>query len=268
MADTQTTIDGDTILMAVNEGDAPVTLMYDSRTYRLEPGRGIPMPFAAVALWFGDPRANESVQALRDQRGLVAFVPDRETEVRRLRAKYDNQLGDERKITNTPSVAIYSIPENERIYTVLDDPQGERVIEVSTTRQEQTDLLGMIARQQKQIELLMAAVTQNAGQNRGLTPTAPGSSGAEADRDIAPEETDESQQQPTTMTAPPIPGVPSQPAPPVPDELLSQMQTEFPQDGGPSADPSNPPEPATDLPEDTEGFETPPSDTPPAKPEG
>lgn len=255
------TLENDGIVMAVNDGEKEVTLMYDSRTYRLEPGKTVPMPFAAACLWFGDPRASESVQSLRDSRGLVAFIPDRDTEVRRLRAKYDNQMGDERVITGAPHVSLFSIPENERIYTVLDDPQGDRVIEASTTVQEQHDLMTIVQRQQKQIELLTQAFA-NTQQNQqtGFSPVAPGVDREEdADRPAPEPEPSPPASEPTTMQAPPVPGIPSSPTPPVPDELMAQATTDFPQDGDVQIDSSNL---DADLPQDGEGFETPSSEPP------
>lgn len=253
-------LDADGIVMAVNEGEGAVTLMYDSRTYRLEPSKAVPMPFAAACLWFGDPRASESVQSLRDARGLVAFIPDRDTEVRRLRAKYDNQMGDERVITGAPSVSLYSIPENERIYTVLDDPDGDRVIESSTTIQDQADLLAMVNRQQKQIELLTQAITSN--QQTGFSPVAPG---ATESTEQGTESQQAQQDETTTMAPPSIPGIPSSPAPPVPDDLMAQATTDFPQDGDVRIDESDVAS-ETDLPQDGDGFSTPSPDVPPTKP--
>jgi len=58
------------------------------------------MPAACAFSWFGDPRSTAQMGTVRDQKGIVGFIPDRDTERRRLRVKYDNQFGDENVIVN------------------------------------------------------------------------------------------------------------------------------------------------------------------------
>jgi|SRR5215471_2215684 len=158
------------ILRVVNKGEQTFRMMYDSRNYNLVPNEDQFVPFPAIALWFGDPRSAAAVGSLQDERGVRTWVPDRETEVRRLRAKYDNRMGDESLIENHPSVEIYTL-DNERVYTVLDDPTGDRVIAAVSTVADQRDLAALVAKQQLQIEALTQIVTASQSSGEAGIPT-------------------------------------------------------------------------------------------------
>lgn len=142
----------------VNVGEKPFTAQWDSRKYTAPVGGEVFMPFEAAKLWLGDPRAAESISSHRDITGMVSWIPDRATEVRRLRALYDNQFGDERTITGHPVVEVYT-QAGDRIYTVLDDPNGERVAPAVSSVMDHAALLDQVKRQQATIDLLL----QNAG---------------------------------------------------------------------------------------------------------
>src|SRR4051812_31898248 len=120
------TVDNGDIVRAVNTGGAVFTIGWDSKQYKLEPGKDTFIPFEAACLWFGDPRSTNSIQSIKNQHGMVSFVPDRDSEVRRLRVKYGNIGGDERYVDPGPSVDLFDL-EGNQITTVLDDPEGEDV---------------------------------------------------------------------------------------------------------------------------------------------
>lgn len=143
------------IVRVVNKGDAPFTIGWDSRQYKLEPGADSFVPFEAACLWFGDPRSTNSIQSATNQHGLVSFIPDRDSEVRRLRVKYGNIGGDERFIDPAPDVEVYDLS-GEVIVTVLNDPEGENVTLAAPTVVDQSNLMATIQRQQAQIDLLLA----------------------------------------------------------------------------------------------------------------
>lgn len=130
--------------------------MWNSRPYPLPAGGDVLMPFECAALWFGDPRSSTNVMSIRDEQGVVTWVGDRATEVRRLRTKYDNQFGDETQIVNAPKVEVYDLDDN-RIYTVLDDPQGDTTSLVTNTVADQATLLAQLQRQDRMIRALMEA---------------------------------------------------------------------------------------------------------------
>jgi hypothetical protein len=153
------------IVRVVNRGDAPYTIMYDSKPYKLMPGEDSFIPFSAACVWFGDPRSTGQIGAVQNERGIRSYIPDRDTEVRRLRAKYDNQFGDESTIIRHPVVEVYAVT-GERITTVLDDPSGESVNVATQTVTEQGNMVALIQAQQAQIDQLTRLVmaTQTSGE--------------------------------------------------------------------------------------------------------
>jgi hypothetical protein len=137
-----------------NVGDEPVKVQWDSRFYKIPVDGETFMPFEAAKLWFGDPRSSGNVASHRDVTGMVSWIPDRATEVRRLRALYDNQFGDERVIAKHPLVEVYT-QQGDRVYTVLDDPDGERTSPAVQSVMDHASLLEQVRRQQATIDLLV-----------------------------------------------------------------------------------------------------------------
>jgi hypothetical protein len=146
--------DGDTI--EVNRDENPFTIAWDSRAYVLEMGKETYVPFEAMMVAFGDPRSSGAMATVRDIAGNVMFILDRPTEVRRLRALYDNQFGDETEILYGPEATIEDVDGNE-ILSVLNDPTGESVTPVQQTVLDRDQLLNQLARQQRMIETLAQA---------------------------------------------------------------------------------------------------------------
>jgi len=168
---------------------------WNSRQYVLPPSASEFMPFDAVKVYTGDPRATNNVRTSRDSIGIVSFLPDRATEVRRLRLLYAAPFGEYMRagdvggiFVNTttanadslaskfawegvriPQVEVYNI-RNERIWTVLDDPEGAMTIPVALTRHDidsrHTDhLQALIQQQANVIEALSARL--------GIDPNSP-----------------------------------------------------------------------------------------------
>lgn len=137
--------------------DNSLSIMWDSKPYTLLPGHDSFIPFEAAACWFGDPRSGERVISNRDNRGLVGFIPDRATEVRRLRTKYDNQGGSDERLYFYPIVEVYDL-EGQRITTVLDDPKGDSVMAARPTVSDNAQLLDIVTKQQKTIDFLMQQI--------------------------------------------------------------------------------------------------------------
>src|SRR5271154_5737592 len=81
-------------MRVLNKGSQTLRLRWDSRTYDIAPGKDSYMPFDCVKLYFGDPRCTALMQSVTDTRGLVSFVGDRATEVRRLRLLYNAPFGE------------------------------------------------------------------------------------------------------------------------------------------------------------------------------
>lgn len=153
----------DDIVRVVNQEDYPVSVKWNSRSYRLMPGRDTFIPAACAFVWFGDPRASGVYQSIADPDGTRMFVSDRATEVRRLRIKWGAGMeGDESNFDGVaiPTVEVWTA-EGERILTVLDDPEGKNVISASPSVNDDEGLRALVASQQRQIELMKVHLGMN-----------------------------------------------------------------------------------------------------------
>jgi hypothetical protein len=165
-------------LKVVNVGAQTLRFAWNSRQYVIPPGGADFMPFDAVKVYVGDPRATNNVRTSRDSLGIVSFLPDRATEVRRLRLLYAAPFGEYMRASDVggifvsapvesapdpgqvyawdgvhvPQVEVYNI-RGERIYTVLDDPEGSLTIPVAVTQShvDRTDVLARLVEQQASI---------------------------------------------------------------------------------------------------------------------
>lgn len=157
------------IVKVINHGPRPLKLMWDSRKYVIAPDAEEFVPFECAKLYFGDPRALENVQSVRDDRGVVGFVSDRATEVRRLRLLWDHSFGeyipgevDAFDTARIPHVDVFTV-RGERVPMVLDDPEGNAIIPAQQTRTEQTDMRAQLAQQGSLINALMERLGMQPG---------------------------------------------------------------------------------------------------------
>ena len=164
MPDAETRLTVGAIVKVTNEHPSRLFRgMWDMAEYVIPPGGTDFMPFEAMKLFFGDPRATSQVRSMRDSRGLAAFLPDRAGEVRRLRLLYDHGFGDYTGREGPDIVWIRDkIPwmkvetlDGVRIYTVLDDPAGTHTLPAQTTEAEDTDLRETVIRQGRLIQSMM-----------------------------------------------------------------------------------------------------------------
>lgn len=135
----------------------PVVEMWDSKSYVIQPGDTEYWPAELCFKAFGDPRSSSAVRTTRTPKGTVGFIPDRPTEVRRLRLLYGNMAGGEEEVYAYPIVELYTL-QDERITTVLEDPKALTTTPASETLSERDQLLDMITRQQAQIDRLAKVV--------------------------------------------------------------------------------------------------------------
>lgn len=117
-----------------NVGEKDAVLYFNSVPYIVRAGDQTTMPFEAVCIWLGDPRAGERAQVVAT-RGEPAFVPSRDDEIVRLRLIYGmHGMGGSHEIlsgTDPETGAEVDYPRmevtsgnDERLYTVLEDPKG------------------------------------------------------------------------------------------------------------------------------------------------
>jgi len=151
------------ILKVENVGTRIFRGMWDMVDYVIAPFQSDFMPFEAVKLFFGDPRATDKVRSVHDVRGIVGFLPDRPSEVRRLRLMYAHGFGDYTgkegpdvvwEADKIPQVRVTTL-KNERVFTVLDDPQGTTVLPAATTISQDAELKDVVRQQGQLIRSLM-----------------------------------------------------------------------------------------------------------------
>jgi hypothetical protein len=161
------------ILRIKNLDSATYEFMYNSIPYRVPANGEASLPFEAAALWFGDPRSGGAIASTKDRQGLTGWVPDRDTEVRRLRVKYGIVGGTETSFPEEqiPHVELYDIDGN-RVMHALDDPTGENVNVAVPTQAQQADLQSQVANLTKQVEALLAgsATAQAAADDAPVAP--------------------------------------------------------------------------------------------------
>jgi hypothetical protein len=167
---------------------------WNSRQYVIPPTSSEFMPFDAVKVYTGDPRATNNVRTSRDSIGIVSFLPDRATEVRRLRLLYAAPFGEYMRASDVggifvnshptipneelaskfawegvriPQIEVYNI-RGDRIFTVLDDPEGAMTIPITVTRHDlnSNDHLHNLIQQQ-------ATLIDTLSQRLGIDPNSP-----------------------------------------------------------------------------------------------
>ena len=155
--------------------EQPLRLQWAGRVHVVPYMGDAYIPFDCMKLWFGDPRSGATVSRIQDRHGLDMVIPDRLAEIQRLRYTWqetnvrfrefipgDRSLLDEPISDRIPEVEVYALT-GDRIYTVVDDPHGDRIIAATPTvaqeQQRDAQLLqqsDMLLQQQKMIDKLMA----------------------------------------------------------------------------------------------------------------
>lgn len=169
------------ILKVTNVGDRIFRGAWDLVDYVIPPGGSDFLPFEVVKLFFGDPRSTRAVVSMKDQRGIVAFLPDRTAEVRRLRLMYSHGFGD--YIGNEGADVIWEhdkIPhvivetlQGDRVWTVIDDPAGSSVMPALTTAADEVRLRETVEQQGRLIRSLMDRMGMNSLSDLANPETAP-----------------------------------------------------------------------------------------------
>ena len=155
---------------AVNNSAEPVMWMYDRRKYVLKPGVPIYIPYLAMCMYRGDPRAI-------DKPGGRDHEQYRRNEHARLHILHGVYEGgpDHRSWDEVANVTCYPIDSDVPFHTVLDDPEG---LSLSDERRDssQTEFLqGQMEQMSAQLRILQAQVlnqqqADGAVEAAGLTP--------------------------------------------------------------------------------------------------
>jgi len=133
------------VVRVKNLRDVALVDAFDGTTYSVEPGGEAVVPLDAAKLWFGDwDTVNRPERALRE----------RDNEHQRLLIRYgcrDNPTAWEE---TKPLVLVTDVSGDTAHTTVIEDPSGSSVSEASMTVDQQTDMLAMIRKQAKDLDLL------------------------------------------------------------------------------------------------------------------
>lgn len=128
-----------------NTGNARFIDFYDGAEYLVEPGGEIVVPAVATDLWFGNPTFVNR----------PPYKMERQAEYQRLLVRYGCHVpppegpGEDRSMF--PQVEVANL-NGDRVYTVLDDPKGERVHLAAQTVSDHQALLDQIKQQSDDIE--------------------------------------------------------------------------------------------------------------------
>lgn len=170
-----------TTVYVVNKETNPKTYMFAGRRYLLKPDEKVPVPFEAASLWFGDPRAAQDIISVRDpDTDVVSWVPDRDSEMRRLTVRYG---GDGN--TRFPEVEVQDLDGNV-LHSVLEDPEGEYVLPTVTTLSESAQKDRKIANLEERLERMEAMLS---GRMADATGDIKGSDAEDTGVDLANDET-------------------------------------------------------------------------------
>lgn len=143
--------------------DDPMVLMWNSREFVCKPGEETVAQLEAVINAFGDPRAMATPQnvLIGDPRVSTEklFIPDRASEVTRLRQRYAIMTGWDTGFTDfdgtplVPDVELHTLS-GEEIIPLTADPLGTHNTPVVITQAQASSTDDIIAQMQRQIDAL------------------------------------------------------------------------------------------------------------------
>lgn len=145
----------------VNQEDYDVPLRWDNQVWNLSPGVETIVPSDAVIIEFGDPRSSQNIEHVKTLKGADSWVPDRASEVRRLRVRYANIDGPEDKVI-APNVKVMNAL-GEEFLTVVQDPSGQSVNPATFTMDQQSTVYDIMERQQNELDELRKLVELGKG---------------------------------------------------------------------------------------------------------
>jgi hypothetical protein len=118
-----------------NRSDRELKLTWDGRSVKIGPGKVGLATFEQVVNHLGHPAAGGAEQKMEDETGNFHIVPTRDDERKRVSIKQGWDLGSPhagglQTLVAPPDVAVYT-QDDERVWTVVEDPEGEHQMPVS-----------------------------------------------------------------------------------------------------------------------------------------
>ncbi len=136
------------IVRVKNIGSSPFKSKYDSESYTVPPGSESLVPYAAMILWAGNP----------DARNIDARQRNRTLEVNRIRVKYGAYENEEKWAVNKPSLEFHTM-DGERIWTVMDDPEGDHTNPLLNDEQSSSNIATQLSNVQTQLASVMEMIS-------------------------------------------------------------------------------------------------------------
>lgn len=137
-----------TLVRLTNEGPTDFVQGYAAQRYVVHPGKSVIVPYPAVVLWLGDPKAIDSPDR-----------PNRTNELARLRTRYgaydDNDIWE----NNRPRVVARTL-DDEFIATVISDPMGTSVTPADIVVADRDNLKLQVDSLQRQMAALLDQMTR------------------------------------------------------------------------------------------------------------
>lgn len=174
---TMTTWAPDDFALVENEGDFPVELGWNNRKFVVEPGQRRSVPIAAAINAVGDPRSGVEPRVIKVGEEIIV-IPSRLDETARMRLRYsifddpsgrdvkppagpEDQIPDD--FPTVPKLALF-LDDGTRLTTVLEDPKGEKSGVVLESQPDIPDMVKLVERMQRQINLQKQQIEEITGQ--------------------------------------------------------------------------------------------------------
>lgn len=186
-----------------NVGDKPFRDSFANQPFEVLPNKETFVPFDAAALWFGHPELYDVSPRQRARTQMYA----------RLRQRYgafddtnrDDKVtsADEKWEQNRPRIEVYSL-DGERIYMVIDDPDGTRETTVTPDASESQSILLRLHRLEREGQMLREALASKEKDEGGTDSTG-------TDRADGVDSTDSTDNKNATNDTTPVPASPPSP---------------------------------------------------------
>jgi hypothetical protein len=151
------TIDTSDFFRVKNVSDQTIELTYASKEAFIPPGESYIISFAALCMYYGDPRSRKGmVQKFRDSTGS-GIIPERIAECQRLSVRYGvYEHGLDALAAKCPDVIITTLDDKEIIPPVF-DPDGDLTsVNVQHDNQRSNDVATLLAEYGDKIKALEA----------------------------------------------------------------------------------------------------------------
>lgn len=141
------------IVRIKNVGETRWTDRYSNQIFACDPGRDIIVPFGALCLWLGNP----------DAKNVPNGQQHRRAEFNRLVIRYGGADNPDLWEENKPKIEAYDF-DNERIVTVVDDPEGKGIHAASTTVEEQEILQSQVNKLTRELAAMRSRMEAGNGE--------------------------------------------------------------------------------------------------------